>query len=91
MLVAIADGDTLTLLDSSKTQHRIRIDGIDAPEKGQAFGQRSKQSLSDLAFNRNAVAECHKVDRYRRDVCKVIVDGIDVGLEQVRRGLAWHY
>ncbi len=90
-VVAIADGDTLTLLDSGKTQHRIRIDGIDAPEKGQAFGQRSKQSLSDLAFSRNALAECHKVDRYRRAVCKVIVEGIDVGLEQIRRGMAWHY
>jgi len=90
-IVAVADGDTLTLLDASKTQHKIRLDGIDAPEKGQAFGNRSKQSLSDLAFGRDAQAHCPKIDRYGRRVCKVIVDDIDVGLEQIKRGMAWAF
>jgi len=88
-IVAIADDCTLALLDASTTQHKIRLDGIDAPEKGQAFGNRAKQSLSDLAFDRDAQAHCPKVDRYGRRVCKVIVNGVDVGLEQVRRGMAW--
>jgi len=90
-IVGIADGDTLTLLDAGKQQHRIRLDGIDAPETGQAFGNRSKQSLSDLAYAREAEAKCAKTDRFGRRVCKVIVAGLDVGLEQIRRGMAWHF
>ena len=49
-VVGISDGDTITVLDDANTQHKIRIDGIDAPEKGQAFGERSKQSLSTRRF-----------------------------------------
>lgn len=90
-VVGTADGDTLTLLDDGKTVHRIRLDGIDAPERSQAWGQRARQSLVGLAHGRRAVADCAKTDRYGRAVCRVTVDGIDVGLEQIRRGLAWHY
>jgi len=71
--------------------HRIRLDRIDAPKTGQAFGNRSKQSLSDLANGREAQASCTKTDRFGRRVCKVIVAGVDVGLEQIRRGMAWHF
>ena len=90
-VIGIADGDTLTLLDEGKVSHRIRLDGIDAPERTQDYGQRARESLAGMAHGRRAVAECPKTDRYGRDVCRVTVDGIDVGLEQVRRGLAWHY
>lgn len=90
-VVGVADGDTLTVLDSSKKQHKIRLDGIDAPEKAQPFGQRSKQSLSDLAYNRNVQVETHKRDRYGRVVGKVLLDGTDLNLVQINRGLAWHY
>ena len=90
-VVAIADGDTLTLLDASLHQHRIRLTGIDAPEKAQPFGQRSKQNLSSLAFGKSVVAECPKHDRYGRQLCKVRVAGQDVNLAQVKAGLAWHY
>jgi endonuclease YncB( thermonuclease family) len=90
-VVGIADGDTLTLLDDSRQQHRIRLDGIDAPERTQPYGQRSRQSLAALAHGRDAIADCAKNDRYGRSVCRVTVDGRDVGLEQVRRGMAWHY
>ena len=62
---------------------------IDAPERGQAFGQASKRHLSDLAFDSEAVAECHKVDRYGRRVCGVAVAGVDVCLDQLRAGWAW--
>jgi len=51
-VVSIADGDTLTVLDASDTQHRIRLSGIDAPESRQAFGTRSRQHLADLVFNK---------------------------------------
>jgi len=90
-IVSIADGDTITLLDSGRRQHRIRIGGIDAPEKGQPFGQRSKEHVAELAFGKDAKADCYKVDRYGRDVCTVFVDGKDVGLAQLDAGLAWWY
>jgi endonuclease YncB( thermonuclease family) len=90
-VVGVADGDTLMLVDANKTQYRIRLDGIDAPERTQPYGQRARQSLAALAHGRMASADCPKVDRYGRAVCRVIVEGIDLGLEQIRRGYAWHY
>ena len=90
-IVGVADGDTVTLLDANRTQHRIRLDGIDAPERTQPHGQRARQSLAALAHGRPARADCPKVDRYGRAVCRVVIDGVDVGLEQIRRGYAWHY
>ena len=74
-VVAIADGDTLTVLDSVNAQHRIRLQGIDAPESGQAFGTRSKQHLSDLVFGKQVTVEYDKKDRYGRTLGKVIVGG----------------
>src|SRR5262250_403486 len=90
-VVGISDGDRMTVLDDAKTQHKIRIAGIDAPEKGQAFGERSKQNLSALVFEKQVEARCHKKDRYGREVCAVYVAGRDVGLEQIRTGMAWWY
>ena len=85
--MGVTDGDTITLLDVGNRQHKIRLDGIDAPESGQPFGRASKQHLAKLLANREAVAECSKTDRYRREVCRVLIGGADAGLEQVRAGL----
>lgn len=90
-IVGITDGDTLTLLDTSNQQHKIRLAGIDSPEKGQDFGEKAKANLSALAFNKEASADCRKRDRNRRQICAVTVDGKDLGLEQVRAGMAWWY
>lgn len=90
-VVSVADGDTITVLDATKTQHKVRLAGIDAPEKAQAFGQRSKESLSDLVFNQAVTVETTKRDRYGRSVGTVLVDGLDANLEQIKRGMAWHY
>jgi endonuclease YncB( thermonuclease family) len=90
-VVGIADGDTVTILDADSVQHRIRLMGIDAPEKAQPFGQRSKQNLFDLVGGRDVVAQCGKFDRYGRRICKVLVDGTDANLAQVVAGMAWHY
>jgi len=101
-VVGITDGDTLTVIDGSYQQHKIRIAGIDAPEKKQPFGQKSKSNLSDLVFNRSVEIVGDKTDRYGRKVSKVIVMDlscpdkkcsrhVDVGLQQVREGLAWWY
>ena len=90
-VVGITDGDTITLLDQHYQRHRIRIGGIDAPEKGQPFGERSKQHMAELAFGRDAKADCYKIDPYGRDVCNVYVNGKDVGLAQLDAGLAWWF
>lgn len=90
-VVAIADGDTLTVLDATQTQHRIRLAGIDAPEKRQAFGNVSRQHLADAVFQRRVRVEYHKADRYGRLIGKVLLGGQDLNLAQVTAGLAWHY
>ena len=87
----MADGDTVTVIDASNTQHKIRLSGIDAPEKKQAFGMQSKQSLSDMIFNKQVIVETEKRDRCGREVGKIMVGGRDVNLEQIVRGFAWHY
>jgi endonuclease YncB( thermonuclease family) len=90
-VVSVADGDTITVLDGNNVQHKIRLAGIDAPERAQAFGQRSRESLAELVANRSVVVETTKQDRYGRYVGKVLADRQDVNVEQIRRGLAWFY
>ncbi len=88
-IVSIADGDTVTLLDSTNIQHKIRLKGIDAPEKTQPFGQKAKSNLAALVFNREVIAECGKSDKYRGEICVIKVEGKDVNLRQVEAGMAW--
>jgi endonuclease YncB( thermonuclease family) len=104
-VVKVADGDTITIVDNSGKKHRIRLGGIDAPEKDQPYGKESTQSLLELTSDKTVVIEYEKRDRYKRIIGKVLVDPpgevfcmaldcvkkIDAGLEQVKRGLAWHY
>ena len=90
-VVGVHDGDTITVLDASRQQYKIRLAGIDAPELHQAFGSRSKQNLSGLVYNRQVLVEWEKHDRYGRTVGMVLVDGRDANLEQVRAGMAWWY
>jgi endonuclease YncB( thermonuclease family) len=71
--------------------YKIRLQGIDAPEGGQAFGDRSRQNLSDMIFGKQVEVEWSKRDRYGRIVGKVLHDGSDVCLQQVKAGMAWHY
>lgn len=88
-VVGVADGDTLTVLDAGHQQIKVRLAEIDAPEKRQPFGQRSKQSLSGLCFGRDAVIENKGHDRYGRVIGRVNCAGIDASAEQVRQGMAW--
>lgn len=90
-VVGVSDGDTITILDSAKEQHKIRLTGIDAPEKAQAFGQASKKVLSELVFNKEVEVLWVKHDRYQRILGKVLLNDKDICLEQVKRGMAWHY
>lgn len=87
-VVHIQDGDTLTVL-VEKTQMRVRLDSIDAPESKQAFGSRSRQSLAEMCVGKAAnVADLGK-DRYGRTIGRVSCAGVDANAEQVRRGMAW--
>ena len=88
-MVGVADGDTLTFLDNNKGLTKIRLHQIDAPEKKQDFGQRAKQSLSDLTYGKQVRFEVFDTDKYGRTVGKIWVNGQDVNLEQVKRGMAW--
>jgi endonuclease YncB( thermonuclease family) len=87
-VVGISDGDTVTVLDASRTQHKIRLAGIDAPERRQAFGNVSKQNLSREVFKKEVTVDYDKRDRHRRIVGKVFVEGADVCLRQIEDGLA---
>ena len=104
-VVKIADGDTVTIVDDSGKKHRIRLAGIDAPEKNQPYGDISTQGCNILVSGRIVTIEYEKRDRYKRIIGKVLVDPpeevfcmaldcvkkIDAGLEQIKKGLAWHY
>lgn len=90
-VVGVSDGDTVTVLDANKVQHKIRVAGVDAPEKKMEFGNRSKEHLSDLVFGKTVSIPDVKVDKYGRTVSRIFVNGTDAGLEQVKAGLAWHY
>ncbi len=91
VVVGIADGDTITVLDAERQQHKIRLAGIDAPEKKQAFGQKSKASLSSMVFGKRVTVEWTKHDRYQRIIGVVLINGVDSNLEQVKAGMAWWY
>jgi endonuclease YncB( thermonuclease family) len=90
-VVRVTDGDTIVVLDFSNVQHKIRLTGIDAPERRQAYGTKSKEHLSDLVAGKTVVVDYSKYDRYQRILGKVLVNGEDVNLEQVEAGMAWHY
>lgn len=90
-VVRVSDGDTVVILDSTNTQHRIRLDAIDAPEKGQDFGNRSKQYLSDLIAGKIIIVEWTKKDMYKRILGTIYLDGKNINEEMVRSGMAWRY
>ena len=90
-VIKVVDGDTITILDTNKEQFKIRLSGIDAPEKRQAFGHVSKQSLSELVAGKVVLVDYNKRDQYGRVIGKVLLENNDINLEQIKRGLAWHY
>lgn len=90
-VVGVHDGDTVTLLMAGNQQIKIRLAQIDAPESAQAFGQKSKQSLSDMVFNKTIKVDKDTIDKYGRTVGTIIVDGMDANREQIKRGMAWAY
>ena len=104
-VVGVGDGDTVTVLDAGKVQHRVRLAGIDAPERGQPGGQRSKESLSAIVFDQPVRVQWHKRDPFGRLVGTLWVAPrdadcrgrpecpatLDAGLEQLELGRAWWF
>ena len=90
-VVSVADGDTITILDADKIQHKIRLQGIDAPEKGQAFGTKSKERLSEKIGEKEVVVKWKNKDRYGRVLGEIYLGDRHINLEMVQDGLAWHY
>lgn len=90
-VVGVLDGDTVTVL-RGREQVRVRLHGIDCPERGQPFGARAKRFTSDLAFGRTVTVRPRSKDRYGRLVAEVVLpDGRSLNRELVAAGLAWHY
>jgi len=90
-VVKIADGDTLTVLDQSRVQHKIRLAGIDAPEKSQAFGTQARNALASKVFRQTVRVEVTDTDRYGREVGRVFCSRRFINAEMVRDGFAWRY
>jgi endonuclease YncB( thermonuclease family) len=90
-VVGVADGDTITLLDKDQGTTKIRLHQIDAPEKKQDFGQRSKQSLSALIYGKEVRIDVADIDKYGRTIGKIWLGPMDINLEQVKLGMAWVY
>ncbi|HRK39995.1 MAG TPA: thermonuclease family protein [Burkholderiaceae bacterium] len=90
-VVAVQDGDTLTVSDDQQQLHKVRLAGIDAPETNQPYGQTARRYLSALVLNANVTVEHHKLDRYQRKVGTVFRNGQDVNVQLLEAGLAWHF
>ncbi|HEY0732159.1 MAG TPA: thermonuclease family protein [Chitinophagaceae bacterium] len=90
-VVSIADGDTFTMLDANNKQRKIRLHGIDAPEKRQPFGTVSKKRLSELVFGKEVRVEKRATDRYKRIVAIVYADTLNINETMIAEGMAWHF
>lgn len=101
VVTRIIDGDTFVAIDSNRLEHRVRLAGIDAPERSQPFSERSRQNLASLVHEHAVRIEWSKVDRYGRLVSRVVLPQgrcaepscpqVDVNLAQIEGGYAWHY
>ena len=90
-VVGVIDGDTIEVLHNQHPE-RIRLSGIDCPEKRQAFGQRAKQAASELVFGKEVTIQTHGKDKYKRTLADVILpDGTNVNHELVQNGWCWWY
>jgi endonuclease YncB( thermonuclease family) len=90
-VIGISDGDTITLLNEDNTQLKIRLAGIDCPEKNQAFGNRAKRLLSEKVFGNVVRVEIRGIDRYDRALGIVRLGDEDINEYLIHEGVAWHY
>lgn len=91
VVTGISDGDTLTLLATGDRRMQIRLGQVDAPERKQPWGDRSRQALAEMVFQRTVWVRVTDVDSYGRTVGTVFLEDLDVNAEMVRNGDAWVY
>src|SRR5688500_16965820 len=89
-VIGVVDGDTIEVLHENKPE-RIRLYGIDCPEKGQAFGQKAKQATSSLLFGKDVRIETHGRDKHRRTLGTVFDGDLNVNQELVKKGWCWWF
>ncbi|HCT7767162.1 TPA: thermonuclease family protein [Klebsiella pneumoniae] len=89
-IVRVIDGDTVQVLTGGEMV-RVRLNGIDAPESSQPFGQKAKQNLINLAAQKDSRIESQDKDRYGRWLGTVVINGVNINAEQVKVGMAWAY
>lgn len=90
-IIRISDGDTAILLESDNTQHKIRLHGIDAPEKGQPYGNKSKEYLSELIADKTVTVDVKGKDQYKRVLGVIYLGEMNINAEMIRSGYAWNY
>ena len=90
-VVRVADGDTITVLADGNVQNKIRLNRIDAPEKKQAYGEASRKCLAGMVAGKVVQVRWEKKDRYGRILGDVFIGDVNVNLQMVQSGLAWHY
>lgn len=90
-VVKVSDGDTITILASDKIQYKIRLNDIDAPEKKQNFGNKSKDNLDKYIAGKTVTVKYDKTDKYKRILGTIYYQNKDINLQQVKDGYAWVY
>lgn len=90
-VIKIVDGDTFDVLTDNKETVRIRMNGIDCPERKQAYYQVCKDMLSAFIFGKNVVLISNSKDRYRRVLADVYFENRNINLLMIQKGFAWHY
>ena len=91
LVIRVLDGDTVDIWSSNDRKFRIRLFGIDAPEKGQSYGEESTDNLIKYCADKSVTAELMDVDRYSLLIAVIYCDGINANLQQIKDGVAWVY
>ena len=94
----VVDGDTVHVIDKAGKKFKVRLTGIDAPEKNQPYGLAATYKLTEILINKLVLLKSkpnngkpYTIDRYKRVLAKIILDGKDINLSQVLTGYAWHF
>jgi endonuclease YncB( thermonuclease family) len=90
-VIRVSDGDTIALLNADKAQIRVRLYGIDAPEKKQLYGEASRKYLADMVAGKDIEVKVHNIDRYGRSVGHIIIQNLDVNRAMIEAGYSWVY
>jgi endonuclease YncB( thermonuclease family) len=90
-VVSVTDGDTVRVLDAANVQHKVRLNGIDAPERGQPFGTVARDRLAALVMGKAVTVHNDGRDKWGRTLGRIEVEGQDVNRQMVADGMAWHY